>query len=301
MIGIVIPFFKIEFFRECLNSLAKQTNKNFLVYIGDDASPEDPSELINEYSEQLNIKYKRFDKNLGSISLTQQWERCIDLTGEEEWLMILGDDDYLNTDVIENWYKEVNTFEDRTNIVRFATISVDSLANPISKKYMHPTWESAPDSFYRRFLQHTRSSLSEYVFRKTSYLKYGFCDYPLGWYSDNRAWLDFSENRPIYTINEAVVYIRTSQLNISGRTDNLELKSEALLQFFDYLIKKKISLFKKEERLKLLRYYEDRLKENRRWINSKKIVFTYFYLLNYDSFIFMKFIKRQLKSFLRSE
>ena len=43
MLAIIIPYFKLLFFEETLQSLAIQTDKRFKVYIGDDASPEDPS------------------------------------------------------------------------------------------------------------------------------------------------------------------------------------------------------------------------------------------------------------------
>ena len=57
----------------------------------------------------------------------------------------------------------------------------------------------------------TRSSLSEYIFSRSMYNKYGFYDYPLAWNSDDRAWLDFSDNKPIYSINESIVFFRLSE------------------------------------------------------------------------------------------
>ncbi|UJH92516.1 glycosyltransferase family 2 protein [Antarcticibacterium sp. 1MA-6-2] len=70
MLAIVIPYYKINFFEECLQSLANQTSKNFRVYIGDDASPDDPSGIVSEYNKQLTLKIKRFKENLGGKSLT---------------------------------------------------------------------------------------------------------------------------------------------------------------------------------------------------------------------------------------
>jgi glycosyltransferase involved in cell wall biosynthesis len=105
MLAIVIPYFKVTFFEETINSLAGQTNKNFKVYIGDDASPECPKKILKEFESKLNFKYQKFENNLGSISLVQQWNRCIDLIEDEEWIMILGDDDFLEETVVENWYK----------------------------------------------------------------------------------------------------------------------------------------------------------------------------------------------------
>jgi hypothetical protein len=41
MLAIVIPYYKRTFFEETLQSLAKQTDKRFVVYVGDDAGQED--------------------------------------------------------------------------------------------------------------------------------------------------------------------------------------------------------------------------------------------------------------------
>ena len=77
MLAIAIPYYKIDFFRGTLDSLANQTNQNFNIYIGNDASPSDPEKLIKEYSEKLTITYRSFDKNLGSPNLPKHWDRCL--------------------------------------------------------------------------------------------------------------------------------------------------------------------------------------------------------------------------------
>ena len=48
MLAIIIPYFKLTFFEETLKSLASQTSKRFKVYIGDDASPEGPSNWLEK-------------------------------------------------------------------------------------------------------------------------------------------------------------------------------------------------------------------------------------------------------------
>ena len=105
MIAIVIPYYKFAFFEETLKSLANQTNKNFMVYIGDDASPEDPTSLLQNYKDKFEFIYYRFENNLGSKSLVKQWERCIAMTQGEEWIKILGDDDVIGNYVVESFYK----------------------------------------------------------------------------------------------------------------------------------------------------------------------------------------------------
>ena len=91
MLAIVIPYYKLTFFEATLQSLADQTDKRFMVYIGDDASLESPDDLLEKYQQKFDFEYYRFEENLGGTSLVKQWERCIAMTKDEEWVMILGD------------------------------------------------------------------------------------------------------------------------------------------------------------------------------------------------------------------
>ncbi|MFV8372619.1 glycosyltransferase family 2 protein [Flavobacterium sp. LB2P74] len=261
MLAIVIPFYKLTFFEETLDSISRQTNKQFKVYIGDDASPENPTNLLNKYQGKFEFSYDRFENNLGGISLTRQWERCIALTVDEEWLMILGDDDYLGDNVVQQFYAHLPEFVTKANVVRFASQLVYEPEQTKSKIYTHPVLESATESFYRKFKRIAMSSLSEYVFSRKAFEKYGFYDYPLAWNSDDRAWLDFSQDQPIYSINESVVYPRMSHLNITGKRNNLELKNHSTTAFFHYIIQRKLNDFNKYERIKIVRKYYFELKK----------------------------------------
>ena len=153
MLAIVIPYYKIAFFEETLKSLANQTNKQFIVYIGDDASKDDPTFLLKKYKSQFLLEYHRFNNNLGGVSLVRQWERCIALSKEEEWLMILGDDDYLGNNVVELFYKYFQEFNSKANVIRFASRIVKQELNTISKVYNHPIWEKATDAYFKKFIE----------------------------------------------------------------------------------------------------------------------------------------------------
>ena len=67
-LAIIIPAYKPDYLAETLESLTKQTNKDFKVYIGDDASPFSLEDIVGQFSDKLNIVYKKFDKNIGKIS-----------------------------------------------------------------------------------------------------------------------------------------------------------------------------------------------------------------------------------------
>lgn len=287
MLAIIIPYYKLSFFDETLDSLANQTDMRFRVYIGDDASPENPSDLLEKYKDKLDFVYHRFGDNLGSVSLVKQWKRCIDLINGEEWLMVLGDDDVLGNDVVESWYENFKHFNLKSNLVRFASKLVFEQSNTLSSLYTHPVWESATDSFYRKFKQVSRSSLSEYIFSKASYTKYGFYNYPLAWNSDDRAWLDFSDNKPIYTINDSIVFVRMSSLNITGRRDNLISKNLSEIQFYKFLISNKFKFYVTNQRLELIQKYGKEIKRTRK-LNLSEWIFIVYYCLIFFNVGFLK-------------
>jgi glycosyltransferase involved in cell wall biosynthesis len=297
-LAIVIPYFKIIFFEETIKSLANQTDKRFNLYIGDDASPEDPSQLLESYKNKLNFVYHRFDENLGSNSLVKQWNRCIGLTQDEEWIMILGDDDYLSNNVVESWNENYITFYAKSNLIRFASKILNQNLNVASEAYQHPTWEKAVKSFWRKYNNETRSSLSEHVFTRSSYKKYGFKNFPLAWNSDDCAWLDFSDNKPIYTINKSTVFVGISNSNISGKDDNISLKKDSYIAFYKYLISKKTKLFSKNE-LRLFMYrFEFEILRQRHLTISEWLYLFYNYIKNFDSIESKKFMKRFLNTIL---
>ncbi|RKS89653.1 glycosyltransferase involved in cell wall biosynthesis [Flavobacterium limicola] len=288
MLAIVIPYYKLTFFEQTLQSLASQTDQRFKVYIGDDASPESPIELLEEYQRKFDFVYHRFEENLGGISLTQQWERCIALSNKEKWIMILGDDDVLGENVVEAFYHDIEGITRVSNIIRFASMKIDGDGMSISKIYSHPRSEKSIDFIFRD----SRSSLSEYVFNKKQILNIGFKDFPLAWFSDVLAVLEFSDFKEVITINEAVVYIRITDLSISGNQNNLKLKAKATFYFYNYLLTKKSGQFVKNQKIELL------LKISKCYIYNKKELNYFFkiskiYLINFlftDYFGFIKSI-----------
>lgn len=290
MLTIIIPYYKLAFFEETLKSLANQTDKRFKVYIGDDASPENPTALLSKYQGKFDFEYHQFESNLGGISLPQQWERCISLSASEEWIMILGDDDTFGVNVIEAFYDHLREIEDKNiNVVRLATVVVNQNNEKISIIHRHPKLEKSIDFLMRKFKGGTRSSLSEFVFRKEVLLDVKFKDLPLAWYSDVLAFLEVSNFNLIYTINEAIVYFRLSGLNITSREDNILQKNVATFQFYYYLLYYKKEFFNSEQIETVLFRLEKTFLDNKKnmyfWRQFTKLYLSNFYFAKYLIFM----------------
>ena len=291
MLAIVIPYYKFTFFEATLLSLSTQTDKRFKVYIGDDNSSEDPSDLLGRYYGKFDFIYNRFETNLGGTSLVHQWERCIDMVAEEEWIMILGDDDTIGYNCVASFYEHIEEVEQqKINVIRYATVVIDQNDKEISIVHTHPKYEKSVDFLMRKFKGGTRSSLSEFVFKKEILLEVKFKNLPLAWYSDILAVLEVSVFGLIYTITEAVVCFRWSGENITSREDNLVLKNIGTFQFYYYLLDKKNEFFNREQiivlREKLEKTFLDNKKRLQFWRLFTKLYIKKHYITSYLKFLY---------------
>ncbi len=278
ILAIVVPYFKLTFFDLTLQSLAHQTDKRFKVYIGNDASPENPSEVLSKYKKDIDFEYQVFSENLGGKSLTQQWERCLDLAKNEEWVLFLGDDDTLGKNCIADFYKNFEKINNNNcKVVRFATIVIDQNDEIISKEYFHPEIELSTNFVIRHLEGGSRTSLSEYIYKKDIVQKVGFKNLPLAWCSDILAILEFSEFGSIYTINSSFVSFRLSNINITTKTDNMTLKDYAAFKYYYYLLNEKNSFFDTKQKEVLYEKLEKNLGYNKKNIEVW-ILFFFLYI-----------------------
>ncbi len=237
MLTILIPYYKISFFRETLESLENQTCKDFKLFIGNDNSPDNPEALIEDVLVNTPFVYKKYDENLGGNNLVKQWNRVYQDAKVSEWFMILGDDDVLLPDFVEVFYKNLSEIQNNhCNAVKYRAKLIDENGDEKSDFSKFPTLLDPKDYFSTKILYGSRSSLSEHVFRKNIFEKYGFREFPLAWESDNAALLETSENQPIFFIDESGVLVRVSDENISGRKDNMKEKSTASIMFQKHII-----------------------------------------------------------------
>lgn len=257
MLAIVIPYYKPEFFEATLQSLAKQSDKRFTVYVGNDAAPVNPENILTSYTGQFDVNFHTFNDNLGKKSLTKQWDRCISLTKDEPWIMILCDDDILSENVVASFYENLEDIEkNNAHVVKFASQVIDGTGAFISERYTQPKLQNYNDVFYKRFFENYRSSLSEHIFTRKAYVKHGFRDIPLAWHADDFAWLDFSEFGNIFTINEASVYFRHSEVNISRITYLSKEKKELQYQFYTTIVYTYLHKFTPFQRDAILKRFE---------------------------------------------
>ena len=292
-LAIIIPFYKLNFFDSTLKSLAQQTDKRFKVYIGDDASTEDCTPLVQKFQGQFDFIYHRFETNLGGTSLTQQWERCIALITNEEWLMILGDDDVLSDNVVEEFHKKYNDFSQNYKVIRYGVIKINEEGNITTNLVTNAIVEHSKELLFKN----KRSSLSEYIFKTKEIRSIGFKNFPLAWWSDVLAVLEFSNFGMLFSINDSYIKVRVSEISISGSSYFEKQKAQATFLFYNYLLSEKKEYFNSVEIDFLLERISKRYIYNRRNIKLfYKISIIFFKNRRFKLYLdFLNIIMKSLK------
>lgn len=193
-LAIIIPAYKARFLRETLDSILKQNSSEFIVYVGDDASPENIEGLVHDYDEKLDIVYHRFSTNLGGVDLPGQWDRCIALSNEPlVWLF--SDDDIMPFDGVKRVMQAVGKYGDKLVCMRFPLMVIDACGN---MKYQNPPFETERISGYEFLLDKLSGKISsaacEYVFSRDVWKQIkGFVKFPFAWCSDDATWASFAD------------------------------------------------------------------------------------------------------------
>lgn len=108
-LAIIVPAYKGRFLDAALDSLARQSCKDFTCYIGDDCSPDDIRGISSRYAGRMDLVYRRFESNLGASDLVKHWERCIELASEP-YILLFSDDDVLPYDIVERFVKTLGQY-----------------------------------------------------------------------------------------------------------------------------------------------------------------------------------------------
>jgi glycosyltransferase involved in cell wall biosynthesis len=255
-LAIVIPTYKIEYLKECLNSIAVQTNQNFKVYIGNDNSPQDVDSIVENYFQSINIRYVNFGTNLGKISLVKHWQRCIRMIEDEEWIWLFSDDDTMDSGCVASFYKAIEEHPGN-NVYRF-NLQVINEHGEIERSTTYPAKEMVEDFIMHRFALRYDSAISNYIFKRKAYEQSGLKEFPLAWCSDDASIINFSGDKPIVVISGSKVQWRQSAYNISAVFDNAnqKLKVQSRLAYITwlYMLKRFPVLGIKENKIMILRW-----------------------------------------------
>lgn len=249
-IAIVIPAYKSKYFEETLNSIANQSCKDFTLYIGDDNSPENLEGIVSKFHDRFDIVYKKFETNLGSTDLISQWNRCVQLVRDEEYIWLFSDDDLMPSTSVEQVLSYIAEDRYSSDVYHINCKIIDSDGNKITRKSTINFYGYlSPEDYVNSFLSHKGNTWGiNFIVKKTKFVETGgFVNFDLAWNSDHASWLKFCTPKGLKNIPNTYLFWRLSNDNISSFSNIaiIERKVSARLEFYKWL-----SFFMKENNLK---------------------------------------------------
>ncbi|WP_426476882.1 glycosyltransferase family A protein [Chryseobacterium sp. CBSDS_008] len=288
-LAIVIPYYKIDFFEETIRSVASQSNKNFTLYIGNDASPTDPLPIIQKYFGPDEYAYFNYKQNVGGKNLALQWERVLENV-QEEWFQILGDDDMISENLVEVFYQNLPLAETKEiSVIKFAHQWIDE-ENNVIENFDYNFSELKPSEFFiKKYNHEIQSSLSENIFKLDIYKEIKFEKITLAWGSDDLAILLFADKNNILYNKNTKVKVRISGSSISGSDHLDDQKQKAGFELKETLVTKYSSLFSYEFISGVVEEYLNS-SHYRRYNAHYSVIF--FYLKHFRIKAFLKALKK---------
>lgn len=260
-LAIIIPAYKIDFFETTLISIANQTNKSFKLFICDDCSPYQIEKNVNLILRNSNIQwsYFRFNKNFGGTNLINQWNRCLSLVENEEYVWLFSDDDIMDIHCVEKFYETIEILPNY-DVYHFNLDIIDKNDKLLRHCPDYSDVMDINDFFSSLYMGRIEARMPEFIFRKSSLERNeGFVNYDLAWRSDNASVILNAADKGIRTIKGANVLWRDSSNNISGNLNKeiLIRKDNSTIRFFNYVdqLFKDKKLNYKIDMLRLIRSY----------------------------------------------
>jgi glycosyltransferase involved in cell wall biosynthesis len=234
-ITVLVPAFRSRFLPQLFDSLCSQTDPDFTVIVGDDASPDPIAAICDAYTHRLNLRYVRFDKNMGGNDLAGQWNRCLELC-EDEWIIMPGDDDTFDIRCIAKLRESVKKTNGRFAAYHATLRGIDE--NNV-EQYVYPPskHDNSADRLHAVLSPHYRGMVIEYLFSRTRIMAMGgFISFPIGWFSDTATWILLANQGGTMAVPEAVANHRMSGFNLTSHNPKMaRLKFLATLQFWLWL------------------------------------------------------------------
>ena len=219
-LAIVIPAYKNTFLRETLSSIANQSDKRFMLYIGDDCSPNDVKSIVDEFKDKINLIYHRFDKNLGGTDLVGHWQRCIELTHDEPYIWLFSDDDIMDRRCVE-YFNQLPNYIKEDSLCHFDIKLIDSQNNDrLVDLPKFPYKLTAGEFLEAKLRGRLYSFVVEFIFSRNLYHRIGgFKNFDLAWGADFMTWITMISEckNGLITISKSdgLVKWRKSNENIS--------------------------------------------------------------------------------------
>ena len=250
-VSFILPAYKRRFLKEAIDSILAQTCRDFELVIVDDKGPEELYEVIKEYPweaafealpdggrrwmvDGVPVRYYQNAVNIGGKDLVAAWNKALSYANGE-WVVCAGDDDVYLPRFAEKLvtmmdkYPHVDAFHCRIAYIN-SVGDVERLGAPRAE------YESVIQMIDHSCVTRKDQRMPDFMYRRSRLLEIGgYVQSPRAWYSDIMTAIVMSSFGGAVCCPEILFKWRQSGDNISSRSDDVDDKIEAGVQFIEWL------------------------------------------------------------------
>ena len=240
--SFIVPVYNTEkYLKRCLDSLAKQTYKNYEIIIVNDGSTDNSEKIIDNYIKKYNNILLIKQKNEGLSEARNNGVK----KAKGKYLIFVDSDDYVEKNLLENIDKKIEDVD----ILRYQIITEDDEGND-KKEYKEEEFDitSGSDAFRRITSYHFVEPAWCYVYKKDYYLDNKF-KFKKGIYHEDYALIPYVINKAstVKSINYLGYHYITRDGSIMNNKDYKKTVKKCfdMLEGYKYLMELSGNLYKK--------------------------------------------------------
>lgn len=224
--SIAIPAYKAKYLREAIESCLSQSYQKYEVVIVDDASPENLSSIVSDYTDE-RIRYYRNEKNCGALNVVDNWNICLSHCSGK-YVICMGDDDILLPNCLEEYVKIINQYPG-LGVYHGWTQIIDENGNIFDMQEHRPSFESAYSLAWHRWVYRKRQYIGDFCYDVQKLRSEGgFYKLPLAWASDDISAIRAAVHNGIANTQVPVFQYRVNRYTLSKSANN-KWKLDAIL------------------------------------------------------------------------
>lgn len=243
----LIPSFKAEFFTEALESVKKQSYKDFICIVSDDCSPDNLKSIFDEIvGDDSRFVFRCNVENMGSKSLVSHWKLLVDMCETEFFIMASDDDVYA-----PNFLEEINKLTEKypkVDLFRGRVKCIDASGKTQVNDCLLPEIQNQVQFFRKYYSNDYLTCEANFCYRTSKFrAKNGYIEFPLAWFTDDATHILMAENGCANT-TEILFGFRSTGLNISNqwKDSNCAAKKIEATLLFDEWISDYVSQIKED-------------------------------------------------------
>lgn len=183
LFSILVPAYKMQYLKECIDSILSQTYDFFEVIIVDDASPYDIWSVVSLYNDK-RIRYFRNEVGFGASNVVGNWNKCLEYaTGD--YVICMGDDDMLMPSCLKDYIDVINKYPG-LNVYHTRTLLINEQSEICDIQELRPEYETGYSLWWHRWDNRVKQYIGDFLYRRTHLVENGgFYHLPLAWASDD--------------------------------------------------------------------------------------------------------------------